>query len=671
MAELEVQSADAYPTVEDLYKNWFLDYASYVILERAVPNLTDGLKPVQRRILHALKEIDDGRFNKVANIIGSTMQYHPHGDAAIYEAIVNLGQKNLLIETQGNWGDARTGDSAAAARYIEARLSKFARAILYNPDTTTWQRSYDGRKKEPLHFPCKFPILLIQGVEGIAVGLATKILPHNFCEVIEASIAYLNGADFELNPDFPTGGLADCSQYKRGLKGGKVRIRAKIVVQDKRTICITEIPFGTTTEQLIQSIIKANEVGKIKIKQISNNTAEHIAIEIKVIPGQTPENLIEALYAFTNCEYVISPNNCVILDGKPNFLPVDEILKYNTDQTKNLLERELLIKQQKLQERLFFIRLEQIFIERKVYRRLENALTWEDVLKTIARNLKAHVKHLYRPLEQDDLIRLTEIKVKRISKYDTFKTETLAQELTSQLTEVREHLENLTSYTIDFYKNLRATFGKGQERKTRLETFGTIVAQSVAATNTKLFVNRKTGFIGSALKKEEFITECSDIDEVLVILKDGTFKVNLISDKAFVGKPILHVSVFNRKQSDQIYHLVYFDGQTGYTRVKKFEIKSVVRAKSYPLLTSHPKSKLLYLNIQSKTEPDPIIDILLHANCNARTKTLYYDFKKLGLKGRSSQGNVLTKYPVKRVKNASKKIIEELKLGYDNVLDLS
>ena len=650
------------PTVEDLYKNWFLDYASYVILERAVPNIEDGLKPVQRRILHALKEIDDGRFNKVANIIGSTMQYHPHGDAAIYEAIVNLGQKNLLIETQGNWGDARTGDSAAAARYIEARLSKFAQAILYNPDITTWQRSYDGRKKEPLQFPCKFPILLVQGVEGIAVGLATKILPHNFCEVIEASIAYLKGEDFDLKPDFPTGGLADCSQYKRGLKGGKVRSRAKISVLDKKTVCITEIPFGTTTEQLIQSIIKANETGKIKIKQISNNTAEKIAIEIKVAPGHTPENLIAALYAFTNCENVISPNNCVILDEKPHFLAVDEILKYSADRTKALLEQELTIQRNKLQERLFFIRLEQIFIERKIYRRLENALTWEDVLKIITRNLTRHIKHLYRPLQEEDVVRLTEIKVKRISKYDTFKTETLAQDLTDQLAQTQHHLENLTAYTIAFYANLRATFGADHPRQTQLAIFDTIVAQSVAAINTKLFVNRKTGFIGSSLKKEEFVTDCSDIDEILVILKDGTFNVSLMSEKAFVGRDILHIAIFNRKRSDQIYHLIYREGQTGYARVKKFEIKSIVRDKSYPLWTPHRKSKLLYLNIQSKSEPEPIVDILLHANCTARTKTLYYDFENLSLKGRASQGNVLTKYPVRRVKKASKKVIEQLKL---------
>ena len=663
MPELNSSPASDYASVEILYKNWFLDYASYVILDRAVPKIEDGLKPVQRRILHALKEIDDGRFNKVANIIGSTMQYHPHGDAAIYEAIVSLGQKNLLIETQGNWGDFRTGDKAAAARYIEARLSKFSQAVLYNPNTTCWQASYDSRKQEPLSFPCKFPILLVQGVEGIAVGLATKILPHNFQEVIDASIAYLKGRSFDLKPDFPTGGIADCSQYKGGLKGGKVRVRAKIRVLDKKTICIDEIPFGTTTEQLIQSILKANELGKIKIKQIANNTAEHIAIEIKIAAGQNSETLIEGLYAFTNCEHVISPNNCVILEDKPTFLAVNDLLKYSTDRTKDLLRQELTIQSHKLQEHLFFIRLEQIFIERKLYRRLEQALTWDEVLNTIRRGLKAHIKQLYRPLKDEDVVRLTEIKVKRISKYDCFKAESLIQNLTVQLEQTQYNLDHLVDYTIAFYTNLRQTFAMGNERQTILKTFDTIVAQNVVANNTKLFVNRKTGFIGSALKKEEFITDCSDIDEILVILKDGTFKVTLISEKTFVGKNILYIGLFNRTKSDKLYHLIYVDGRTvdrrtGYVRVKKFEIKSIVRDKSYRLISDHPKSKLLYLDVRAKAAPAPIVDVLLHAN----NKRIYYDFESISVKGRSSQGNVLTKCSVKRIKKASKKTIEQLKL---------
>ncbi len=647
--------------VENLYQTWFLDYASYVILERAVPKIEDGLKPVQRRILHALKEIDDGRFNKVANVIGSTMQYHPHGDAAIYEAVVNLGQKNLLLETQGNWGDINTGDKAAAARYIEVRLSKFAHAVLYNPQTTVWQLSYDGRKKEPLSFPSKFPVLLVQGAEGIAVGLSTKIVPHNFCEVAKASIKYLKNKPFNILPDFPTGGIADCSNYKGGVKGSKIRVRAKIKIVSPKIITIEEIPFGTTTEQLIQSILKANDLGKIKIKKISNNTAEHVSIEIDLVPGQKPETLINALYAFTNCEHSISPNNCIIINNKPHFLSIDEILKICTEQTKTLLQKELLIQKNNLLENLFFTSLEQIFIEKKIYRRIENALSWEEVLTLIERGLKPHVKNLYREVTRDDITKLTEIKIKRISKYDSFKADTLVKELETKLDETNHHLNHLIQFTINFYTKILKNFGKLHPRKTVLETFSNIIAQEVVANNTKLFFNKKSGFIGYGLKKEEFVKNCSDIDEVLVFIKKGIFIVVLIGEKVFVDRDILHIDIFNRNKSDKIYNLIYLDGETGHSRVKKFEIQGIIRDKRYMISTEHPKSKILYLQVQEQDAPAPVVDILLSESCTARNKSIIYDFKNLDLKGRGIKGNLLTKYPIKRIKNISKKQIQQIK----------
>jgi topoisomerase-4 subunit A len=517
--------------ISGMYENWFLDYASYVILERAVPAINDGLKPVQRRILHAMKEMDDGRYNKVANIIGSTMQYHPHGDASIADAIVNLGQKDLLIDMQGNWGDVRTGDSAAAPRYIEARLSKFALEVLYNAQTTEWQLSYDGRKKEPVTFPVKFPLLLAQGVEGIAVGLSTKMLPHNFCEILKGAIDILKGKKVKLYPDFLTGGKIDVSDYNDGKRGGKVRVRAVIEEVDKNTLVIKEIPYGTTTSSLIDSIVKANDKGKIKIKQVVDNTAKDIEIQIKLASGTSPDITMDALYAFTDCEVSISPNACVIVDDKPRFLTVYEILKHSVDQTVDLLRQELEIKKSELQEKILFSSLEKIFIENRIYRDIEECETWEAVLETIDQGLEPFKPQFYREIVQDDIIRLTEIKIKRISKFDSFKADELMKKLQEDLEETQHHLDNLIDYSIAYYQNLLDKYGKGKERKTEITNFDTIAATVVAANNAKLYVNRKDGFIGYGLKKDEFVSDCSDIDDIIVFRKDGICMVTRIQDR--------------------------------------------------------------------------------------------------------------------------------------------
>ena len=532
--------------VSGMYQDWFLDYASYVILERAVPAIEDGFKPVQRRIMHAMKEMDDGRFNKVANIIGQSMQYHPHGDASIGDAIVNLGQKDLLIETQGNWGDVRTGDGAAAARYIEARLSKFALEVVFNPQTTEWQLSYDGRKKEPVTLPVKFPLLLAQGVEGIAVGLSTKILPHNFCELIEGSIQILKGKKTNILPDFNMGGYADFSEYNEGLRGGKVKVRAKIEEDDNRTLLIKEIPYGTTTNSLIESIIKANDKGKIKIKKVVDNTAKDVEIMVQLAPGQSPNMTIDALYAFTDCEVSISPNACVIIDDKPVFLSVNKILEYNTFQTKDLLNQELEIRKSELLEKLLFSSLEKIFIENRIYRDIEECETWEAVIETIDKGLEPFKPEFYREITKEDIIRLTEIKIKRISKFDTFKADELMRKLNEELEEVNHHLQNLTDYAIQYYSDLLKKYGKGRERKTEARTFDTIAANIVAANNAKLYVNRADGFVGYGLKKDEFVCECSDLDDIIIFRRDGVCMVTKIQDKGFVGKDIIHVAVFRK-----------------------------------------------------------------------------------------------------------------------------
>ncbi|MDO6437109.1 DNA gyrase/topoisomerase IV subunit A [Cyclobacterium sp. 1_MG-2023] len=634
--------------VSGMYQDWFLDYASYVILERAVPAIEDGFKPVQRRIMHAMKEMDDGRFNKVANIIGQSMQYHPHGDASIGDAIVNLGQKDLLIETQGNWGDVRTGDGAAAARYIEARLSKFALEVVFNPQTTEWQLSYDGRKKEPVTLPVKFPLLLAQGVEGIAVGLSTKILPHNFCELIEGSIQILKGRKTNIIPDFNMGGYADFSEYNEGLRGGKVKVRAKIEEDDNRTLLIKEIPYGTTTNSLIESIIKANDKGKIKIKKVVDNTAKDVEIMVQLAPGQSPNMTIDALYAFTDCEVSISPNACVIIEDKPVFISVNKILEYNTFQTKELLNQELEIRKNELLEKLLFSSLEKIFIENRIYRDIEECETWEAVIETIDNGLEPFKPEFYREITKDDIIRLTEIKIKRISKFDTFKADELMRKLNEELEEVNHHLENLTDYAIQYYSNLLKKYGKGRERKTEARTFDTIAANIVAANNAKLYVNRADGFVGYGLKKDEFVCECSDLDDIIIFRRDGVCMVTKIQDKGFVGKDIIHVAVFRKGDERMVYNLIYLDGGSGRTMIKRFQVLSVTRDREYVLTKGTKGSKVLYFTANANGEAE-IVTVFLTAGAKARVKVFDFDFKDLEIKGRVAKGNILTKYPVRKI----------------------
>ncbi len=634
--------------VTGMYKDWFLDYASYVILERAVPAIEDGLKPVQRRILHAMKEMDDGRFNKVANIIGQSMQYHPHGDASIGDAIVNLGQKDLLIETQGNWGDVRTGDGAAAARYIEARLSKFALEVVFNPQTTEWQLSYDGRKREPVTLPVKFPLLLAQGVEGIAVGLSTKILPHNFCELIEGSIQILKGKRPSILPDFATGGLADFSEYNEGQRGGKVKVRARIEEADNKTLLIKDIPYGTTTNSLIDSIIKANDKGKIKIKKVVDNTARDVEIQIQLAPGQSPDMTIDALYAFTDCEVSISPNACVIIEEKPVFLSVNDILSYNTEQTKALLNQELEIRKAELMEKLLFSSLEKIFIENRIYRDIEECETWEAVIETIDLGLTPFKPQFYREITRDDIIRLTEIKIKRISKYDTFKADELMRKLQEELDQVNHDLNHLTDYAISYYKRLLEKYGKGRERKTEIRTFDSIQATVVAANNAKLYVNRADGFIGHGLKKDEFVCDCSDLDDIIVFRKDGICVVSRIQDKVFVGKDIIHVAVYRKGDERMVYNLAYVDGKSGRTMVKRFQVLSVTRDREYDLTKGSKGSKVHYFTANPNGEAE-IVTVYLTQGAKARIKVFDFDFSTIEIKGRGAGGNILTKYPVRKI----------------------
>jgi len=634
--------------VTGMYKDWFLDYASYVILERAVPAIEDGLKPVQRRILHAMKEMDDGRFNKVANIIGQSMQYHPHGDASIGDAIVNLGQKELLIETQGNWGDIRTGDGAAAARYIEARLSKFALEVVFNPQTTEWQLSYDGRKREPVTLPVKFPLLLAQGVEGIAVGLSTKILPHNFCELIEASIEILKGNKTNVLPDFLTGGLADFSDYQEGLRGGKIKVRARIEEEDSKTLLIKEIPFGTTTDSLIDSILKANDKGKIKIKKVVDNTAKDVEIQIQLAPGVSPDVTIDALYAFTDCEVSISPNACVIIEDRPVFLTVNQILEYNTKQTKELLRRELEIRKGELLEKLLFSSLEKIFIENRIYRDIEECTTWEGVLQAIDKGLEPYKPDFYREITQDDLVRLTEIKIKRISKFDSFKADELMKRLQEELKEVNHHLKHLTDYAIAYYQNLLSKYGKGRERKTEIRAFDTIQAAVVAANNAKLYVNRTDGFVGYGLKKDEFICDCSDLDEIIAIRRDGKMVVSKIQEKLFMGKDILHIGVFRKNDERMTYNLIYLDGESGRAMVKRFQVGGITRDKEYDLTKGTKGSKVFYLTANPNGEAETVT-VYLTQGAKAKIKVFDFDFAELEIKGRSAGGNILTKYPVRKI----------------------
>lgn len=652
--------------VAGMYENWFLEYASYVILERAVPAVEDGLKPVQRRILHALKEMDDGRFNKVANVIGQTMQYHPHGDASINDALVNLGQKDLLFDCQGNWGDNRTGDSAAAARYIEVRLSKFANDVVFNNQTTRWQLSYDGRKKEPITLPIKFPLLLAQGVEGIAVGLATKIMPHNFCEIIQASIDLLNNKKVTLYPDFQLGGMIDVSNYNDGLRGGRIRVRAKIEEFDKKTLLIKEIPFGTTTTSLIDSIIKANDTGKIKIKKVIDNTAKDVEIQIQLAPGISPDVTIDALYAFTDCEVSISPNACVIVDEKPQFIGVAEILRVSTDQTVDLLKQELEIRRGELMERLLFSSLEKIFIENRIYRDIEDCETFESVISMVDKGLEPYKKDFYREIVEEDILRLLEIRIKRISKFDSFKADEAMKRLQDELAEVEDNLANLIRYAIDYFKNLLQKYGKGRERKTEIKSFNTITATVVAQANQKLYVNREDGFIGYGLKKDEFVMDCSDIDDIIVFRQNGTCVVTKVQEKVFVGKDILYVSVFKKNDDRKVYNLVYFDGKSGISYVKRFKVTSVTRDREYRIVSQDSKSKITYFSANENGEAE-VISINLTANCTAKNKQFDYDFAKLAIKGRESLGNVLTKYPVRKIvqKSAGVSTLGGVDIWYD------
>lgn len=639
--------------VSGMYEDWFLEYASYVILERAVPAIEDGLKPVQRRILHAMKVIDDGRFNKVANIIGQTMQYHPHGDAAIGDAMVNLGQKDLLIETQGNWGDIRTGDSAAAPRYIEARLSKFALEVAFNNETTEWQLSYDGRKKEPVTLPMKFPLLLAQGVEGIAVGLSTKIMPHNFQELIKGSIQILKGRNVKLYPDFPTGGMADVEEYNGGLRGGKIKVRARIDTVDKKTLAIREIPYGTTTTGLIDNILKANDKGKIKIKKVVDNTAKDVEILIELASGISPDVTVDALYAFTDCEVSISPNACVIIDEKPVFMTVNEILKYNTEQTKDLLRRELEIKKRDLEEKWHFSSLEKIFIEKRIYRDIEEEETWEGVISAIDKGLDPYKKLFKREITEEDIVKLTEIKIKRISKFDSFKADELIKKLEDDLAQVQHDLEHLTDYAIAYYERLLEKFGKGKERKTELRTFDTIAAKQVVVANQKLYVNREEGFVGYGLRKDEYIEDCSDIDDVIVFMRDGRYMVSKVSEKAFFGKDIIHAGVWKRGDDRMTYNAVYVDGKSKRTFVKRFAVPSVTRDREYHVTAGAPNSRVLHLSANPNGEAE-VITVYLSASAKARVKQFDFDFADLDIKGRGSKGNTLTKYTVRKIEVKSK-----------------
>lgn len=634
--------------VSGMYKNWFLDYASYVILERAVPYINDGLKPVQRRILHAMKRMDDGRFNKVANIIGFTMQYHPHGDASIGDALVQLGQKDLLVETQGNWGNILTGDNAAAPRYIEARLSKLALEIAFNSKTTEWKLSYDGRNKEPVSLPMKFPLLLAQGVEGIAVGLASRILPHNFIELIDASVKYLKKEEFELYPDFPTGGMVDASKYNQGLRGGKVRIRAKIDKIDKKTLVITEIPYGKTTGSLIESIISANDKGKIRVKKIDDNTAQNVEIIIQLFPNSSPDKTIDALYAFTDCEVSISPNACIIRDHTPLFIGVDQMLRISADNTLDLLKSELKIRLGELEEAWHFSSLEKIFIGNRIYTHIENCETFEAIIETIDEKLEPFKKILRREVSNDDIIKLTEIKIKRISKYDSFRADRQIKAIEEEMKEIYYNLEHIVDYTINYYTRLKEKYGKGKERKTELKSFDIIEAAKVVVANEKLYVSRKEGFIGTSLKKDEYICDCSDIDDIIIFKRNGTYVITKVSDKSFVGKDIIHIAIFKRNDSRTIYNVVYFDGKTGRSMVKRFSVTGITRDKEYNITNGAPGSRIIYFTANPNGEAE-VIRIVHKVKKRLKNLSFEFDFSELDIKGRNAMGNILTKHGVHKI----------------------
>lgn len=648
-------SGEHHGQVATMYENWFLDYASYVILERAVPYLDDGLKPVQRRVLHSMWELEDGRYNKVANVIGHTMKYHPHGDVSIGDALVQMGQKDLLIDTQGNWGNIYTGDSAAAARYIEARLSKFALDVVFNPKTSIWQASYDGRNKEPVTLPVKFPLLLAHGVEGIAVGLACKILPHNFCELIEASIDAIRGKKVNIVPDFLTGGVADFSKYNDGLRGGRIRVRSVIEKLSKKLLAIREIPFGTTTASLIDSILAANDKGKIKIKKVEDNTAAKVEILIHLHPDSSEDvdKTIEALYAFTDCEVSISPNSCVIVDGRPVFMSVNEILRLSALNTQELLRRELQIELGELEESWHFSSLEKIFIEKRIYRDIEECTTWESVIEAIHKGLKPYKKRFMREITDEDVARLTEIKIKRISKFDSFKADEHIKGLEERIAAVKHDLDNIKTFAVNYFKNLLKKHGKGRERKTQIAEFETIVASKVVINNAKLYVNRAEGFVGHGLKKDEFISECSDIDDVIAITSDGKLVVTRIQDKSYVGKDILHVAIFRKDLDDQtVYNLIYQDGPKGAVMLKRFTVGGVTRDKVYDLTKGTAGSKVLFLAV-SKPDEGPTVIVKLKPKPKLRNLESIVHFGSQLTKARGVQGNVVTKFPILKVVQAT------------------
>ena len=655
--------------VSGMYQNWFLDYASYVILERAVPHINDGLKPVQRRILHSLKELDDGRYHKVANVIGHTMKYHPHGDASIGDAMVQVGQKELLLDMQGNWGNVATGDRAAAPRYIEVRLTPFALDVVYNKKITNWSASYDGRGKEPVTLPVKFPLLLTHGVEGIAVGLSTKILPHNFNELIDASIKVLKGVKPRIYPDFYSGGSADFSNYNDGLRGGKVRVRAKIHQEDKHTLIVSELPYSTTTTSLINSILRANDKGKIKLKKVEDNTAEHVEIAITIPAGISPDKTIDALYRFTDCEVSISPLSCIIEDDRPKFLGVSEILKQSTEHTLNLLKQELEVNLSELQEKWHFASLERIFIENRIYHKIEELDNWKEIIATIHKELKPHTKNLLRDVTDEDVERLTEIKIKKITKFDLNKANEELLKLEAKIEEIKGYLANLTDYAIDYFKNLKTKYGKGKERKTEIKTFESIDATKVVVANKKLYINKEEGFIGTAMRKDEFVCDCSDIDDIIVFKKDGSMQVVKVGSKVFVGKGIIHCAVFKKKDERTIYNMIYKDGKSGTSMMKRFPVKSITRGKDYGLTKSEKGSKVLYFTANPNGEAETVT---VHLKKLAKLKTLKIDvdFAELAIKGKGSGGNIVTKKAVRKVelKSAGISTLSARKIWFDDTV---
>jgi len=665
----QVETTETITKVTGMYKEWFLDYASYVILERAVPAIDDGFKPVQRRILHSMKDLDDGRYNKVANIVGHTMQYHPHGDASIGDAMVQIGQKELLIDMQGNWGNTLTGDRAAASRYIEARLSKFALEVVFNAKTTEWQSSYDGRRKEPVNLPVKFPMLLAQGGEGIAVGLSTKIVPHNFNELIDASIKHLKGKSFKIVPDFLTGGIADFTNYNEGKRGGKIRVRAKISQLDKKTLVITEIPFGTTTSTLIDSILKSNEKGKIKIKKIEDNTAANVEILVHLPVGISPDKTIDALFAFTNCENSISPLCCVIENNKPVFIGVTEVLKKSTDCTVELLKLELEIQLNELEEQWHFASLERIFIENRIYRDIEEESTWKGVITAINKGLQPFVKHLKRAITEEDIVRLTEIRIKKISKFDIDKVKQHIENLEDKIAEVKEYLANLIDFAIAYFKRLKATYGKGKERKTEIRIFDDIVATKVVMRNTKLYVNREEGFVGTSLRRDEHVADCADIDDIIVFKKDGKMLVTKVASKTFVGKDIIHIAIFKKQDKRTVYNMMYRDGKKGTSYMKRFTVTGVTRDKEYDLTAGNKGSLVYYFTVNPNGEAE-VVTINLRSVGSVKKLKWDIDFSDLAIKGRGSRGNTITKLTIRKVefKVAGVSTLKPRKIWFDDTV---